>query len=126
MNVKMKDGSVYGQEAGFIVLEECYSTYASQRATVAAVCGALTVGWRHFTDELCCSDEDFVSVCRSMKRTGVWVEPETKKRDRDNDDDGAVARKQLQTANDKLKLQLDAANRRIVNAGGHNLTAPRV
>ena len=122
MNVKMKDGSVYGQEAGFILLEECFSLYASQRATVAAVCGALTAGWRHFTDELCQSEEDFVSVCRSMKRAGIWVEPETNKRGRDNDDDGAAGRKQLQTANNKLKQQLDAANRRIVNAGGQNIT----
>ena len=74
MSVKMPDGTVYGTEAAFMVLEECFSEYASQRPTVAAVASALTKGWRTLCDELVSSNDSFLSVCKSMKRSGVWLE----------------------------------------------------
>lgn len=42
LQVKLPDGSMYGQEAGIAVLENCFSHFASQRPTVAAICSALT------------------------------------------------------------------------------------
>jgi hypothetical protein len=85
-NVTMPDGTIYGQEAGFVVLEECYSEYASQRKSVAAVCGALSEGWKTLCDELVTSSDNFVTICRNMKKAGVWVEPENTKRKSDEPD----------------------------------------
>lgn len=79
-NVAMPDGTVYGQEAGFVVLDECYAEYASQRKNVAAVCGALSAGWQTLCDELVTSSDNFVTICRNMKKAGVWVEHENTKR----------------------------------------------
>ena len=90
MNVRMPDGTVYGLEAGFIVLEECFAAYASQRPNVPAVCGALTAGWEKLCDELVTSSDSFVNICRSMKKEGVWVESETLKRKNSDKQGGDV------------------------------------
>ena len=99
MHVKLPDGTIYGQEAGFMVLEECFAEYASQRKTVAAVCGALTEGWKKFCDELVTSNESFVAICRDMKKQGVWVENEVPKR---NNSEGSTSSAEVK----RLKAEL--------------------
>ena len=74
LQVKMPDGSTYGQEAGITVLENCFSLFASQRPTVAAICSALTEGWRKFVDLLVVSTESFVDVCRKVQASDYWIE----------------------------------------------------
>jgi hypothetical protein len=121
-NVTLPDGNVYGQEAGFIILEECYADYASQRKNVKAVCGALTEGWRRLCDELVTSTEDFTSICKSMKKAGVWVEKDTGKREREESEVTEV--KRLKIENERLRKQManqnfaqNSQNSRL-NAGG--------
>ena len=98
LSVKMPDGKVYGQEAGFIVLEECYAEYASQRKTVAAVCSALTQGWKYLCDELVTSSDSFVVICRNMKKSGIWEEAETNKRPLEQQTSGEVKRLKAENA----------------------------
>lgn len=105
MAVQMPDGSVYGKEAGFIALEECYANYASQRATVSAVCSALNNGWRVLCDELITSNDDFVVVCKNQHKAGVWVEDEIK-RPRDHGDTPDAKRiKSLERQLEKARTQ---------------------
>lgn len=74
LQVKLPDGSMYGQEAGITVLENCFSLFASQRPTVAAICSALTEGWRKFVDLLVVSTDSFVDVCRKVQTSDHWLE----------------------------------------------------
>ena len=74
LQVKMPDGTMYGQEAGITVLENCFGLFASQRPTVAAICSALTEGWRKFVDLLVVSTESFVDVCRKVQASDYWIE----------------------------------------------------
>ena len=104
MNVTMPDGSVYGTEAAFMVLEECFSEYASQRPTVAAVAAALTKGWRTLCDELVCSNDSFLSVCKSMKRSGVWLESTDNKTN--NGDDSRKEVKKLRAELQRIRKPL--------------------
>lgn len=74
LQVKLPDGSMYGHEAGITVLENCFSLFASQRPTVAAICSALTEGWRKFVDLLVVSTDSFVDVCRKVQSSDYWME----------------------------------------------------
>lgn len=106
MAVRMPDGSVYGKEAGFIALEECYANYASQRASVAAVCSALNNGWRALCDELITSTDDFVVVCKNQHKAGVWVEDESHKRSRDGGETPEAKRlKSLEKQLERIRSQ---------------------
>ena len=53
-------GSIFVTESGIVILESCYSDFASQRPTVAAVCGSLNEGWKKFVDLVSVSDDDFL------------------------------------------------------------------
>ena len=101
--VQMPDGTFYGKEAGFTTLRECYSELASQRRNVAAVCSALNNGWRRLCDELITSNDDFVAVCRSIKKSDVWVESTNKRANEPNE-----ANQELK----KLKAELAAVKAR--------------
>lgn len=115
LNVAMPDGSIYGQEAGFVALEECYAEYASQRKSVAAVCSALTQGWKTFSDELVTSSDSFVTICRNMKKAGVWVEAENTKRKASEDANPEI--KRLKAENAKLQQRIQRGGQ---YGGGQN------
>ena len=116
--VTMPDGSIYGQEEGFVILEECYAEYASQRPSVACVCSALSRGWAALCDELITSSEGFVQVCKNQKRAGVWIEAlgvaSSKRKEGGGGETAEVKR---------LKAQLASAQRNRNNGyrnGGNN------
>jgi len=97
MAVAMPDGSTYGHEAGFVILEQCYADFASQRPSVAAVASALTEGWRQLIDELVLSSDSFLNICKNMKRTGIWIEAAnvSRKREAAGDDEVKKLRSEI-------------------------------
>ena len=121
MSVTMPDGSVYGVEAGFVILDRCYFEYASQRKTVACVCSALTEGWRKFTDELVTSNDDFLTICKNQLKAGVWLETgETLKRKGDDVENAEAKRLKAELAKEKaraaqLQQQVNSPYRRQDN-----------
>ena len=102
--VKLPDGTFYGQEAGFAILESCYSDYAGSRPTVAAICSALTEGWKKFVDNLTISNDSFVEVCRQAHTADKWVEAgDVVKRKLEADENNTVKQLKSQLAIEKAK-----------------------
>jgi len=109
MNVKMPDGSIYGQEAGFVILRSCLGDYAAQRPSVAMICSALNRGWRRLCDDLVLSTEPFVEVCRKLRSRDVWKESDDMGRKRKADDEESTVK--------KLRAELARERARKLNFG---------